>query len=141
MHSAFRRTSRATGLRFRYAGPSSAVPLRTGTVWPAYDSRADITVAWANGRMFDTFGDGVLGVGGSSGDQASGYTAGLGLGHASDRRLVMNPALGSCSWARYGRGTCWACNGWGAGKAAAGPWRPLAAYAQAPGSRSPLWLP
>lgn len=60
VRKAFAQVTAATGFRFRYAGPTSLVPLAKGT--RAITRDADITIAYATARQVPVLRGGVIGV-------------------------------------------------------------------------------
>lgn len=70
VHRAFRMVSAASGLRFRYLGRTTHVPLRGGVT--TFDTTADVSVAWARPSTVPALAGSSIGYGGSRWRSAAG---------------------------------------------------------------------
>lgn len=66
VHEAFRRIAQASGLRFRRAGGTTAIPFNS-VGRRQYAAGTELTVAWAKPRQVRRLAGGVVGLGGSGG--------------------------------------------------------------------------
>ncbi|NYG54327.1 matrixin family metalloprotease [Nocardioides perillae] len=76
VHGTFRRIAEASGLRFRYAGRTTAIPFND-VRRARYAPRTSLTIAWATPRQVRRLAGGVVGIGGSGGRMTSDGSVGV----------------------------------------------------------------